>query len=59
MTYFERLVEAGIRPDCALDTCHWYEKQGDESSLEKYVSEAEERAERRKTGGDNKEVCYG
>lgn len=56
MTYFERLVEAGIRPDCALDTCHWYEKQGDESSLERYVEEAENRADRRKSGGDNKEV---
>lgn len=56
MTYFERLVEAGIRPDCALDTCHWYETQGDESSLEKYVKEAENKAGRRKTCGSNSEV---
>lgn len=43
MTYFERLVEAGIRPDCAMDTCHWFETQGDDASLKRYVEEVEEK----------------
>lgn len=43
MTYFERLVEAGIRPDCAMDTCHWFQTQGDESILKRYVEEVEEK----------------
>lgn len=43
MTHFERLVAAGIRPDCALETAYWYSKQGDEEGLEKYVREVEER----------------
>lgn len=46
MTEFERLVQAGIKPDCALDTCNWYRMQGDDSSLKRYVREVEERAEK-------------
>lgn len=43
MTYFERLVEAGIRPDCAMDTCHWFQTQGDDSGFKRYVEEVEEK----------------
>lgn len=43
MTYFERLVEAGIRPDCAMDTCHWFQTQGNDSGLKLYVEEVEEK----------------
>ena len=55
MTYFERLVEAGIRPDCAIDTCRWYQEQGDESGLKLYVEEVEHRLDRltRKGCADN------
>lgn len=46
MTYFERLVEAGIRPDCAIETCHWFRMQGNDSGLKQYVEEVEHRLER-------------
>lgn len=41
MTYFERLVEAGINPDCAIETCHWFRTQGNDSGLKLYVEEVE------------------
>lgn len=44
MDYAERLISAGIRPDCALETVAWYEQQGDEGKLEEYVKECEGRA---------------
>lgn len=46
MTYFERLVEAGVRPDCAIETCHWFRTQGNDSGLKQYVEEVEHRLER-------------
>ena len=41
MTPVERLIEAGIRPDCALETVEWYRTQGDDHILERYIQEAE------------------
>lgn len=43
-----RLIKAGIRPDCAVETVAWFRRQGDDSSLERYVSRAERKAEKRK-----------
>lgn len=42
----ERLIAAGIRPDCAQETVMWYRAQGDDYGLERYVSEVESRHER-------------
>ena len=41
MTPVERLIEAGIRPDCAVETVEWYRTQGDDHILERYIQEAE------------------
>ena len=43
MTPVERLVAAGIRPDCASETVMWYMAQGDDYGLEKYLAEVESR----------------
>lgn len=39
----ERLVAAGIRPDCARETVLWFRAQGDDMGLQRYIREAEER----------------
>ena len=39
----ERLIAAGIRPDCAQETVMWYRAQGDDYGLEKYLNEVESR----------------
>ena len=41
MTPVERLVAAGIRPDCAAESVMWYQAQGDDYGLQKYVDEVE------------------
>lgn len=46
MDYFERLLEAGIPADCALETCYLFQTQGDDSGLKRYVQEVEERMNR-------------
>jgi len=46
MDAITRLVEAGIRPDCATETVAWYRQQGNDHGLELYIREAEERHER-------------
>lgn len=38
-----RLIQAGIRPDCAVETVAWYRSQGDDNGLERYVYAAETR----------------
>lgn len=43
MTPTERLIAAGIRPDCARETVMWFQAQGDDYGLERYVKEAEDR----------------
>lgn len=43
MTEFQRLVEAGIDPDCAIETCHWFRTQGNDSGLKEYVEDIEQR----------------
>ena len=43
MTPVERLISAGIRPDCAAESVLWYQAQGDDYGLEKYISEVETR----------------
>lgn len=48
MDMYTRLVEAGIRPDCAADTVAWFRRQGDDHGLDLYVKEAEANASRRK-----------
>lgn len=45
MNPYERLVAAGINPDCARDSVMWYMAQGDDYGLEKYVREVEHRHE--------------
>lgn len=41
-----RLVQAGIRPDCAVETVAWYRQQGNDNGLERYIQEAEIRHKR-------------
>ena len=43
MTPVERLIAAGIRPDCAAESVMWYLSQGDDYGLEKYLIEVENR----------------
>lgn len=43
MDMVSRLVQAGIRPDCAQETVLWYRAQGDDYGLEKYLNEVESR----------------
>ena len=43
MTPVERLIAAGIRPDCARETIMWFRAQGDDYGLEKYLNEVESR----------------
>ena len=45
MTPVERLVAAGIRPDCAAESVMWYQAQGDDYGLQKYLDEVEARKE--------------
>lgn len=44
MDYVSRLVFAGIRPDCAVETVAWFRMQGDDKALERYTKNCEERA---------------
>lgn len=44
LTYIERLVQAGVRPDCAVETVSWFRSQGEEQKLEEYTKKCEERA---------------
>ena len=37
MTLVERMVAAGMSPDCASETAMWYMAQGDDEGLETYV----------------------
>lgn len=48
MDAVNRLIKAGIRPDCAVDTVLQYEAQGDAAGLEHYVLSAEAQADERK-----------
>lgn len=41
MTPVERLIVSGIRPDCAAESVLWYQSQGDDYGLEKYLDEVE------------------
>lgn len=59
MDAVNRLIQAGILSDCANSIVLEFEARGDMTGLENYVSKAEQMAERRKTGGDNREVRYG
>lgn len=43
MTPVERLIAAGIRPDCSRETIMWFRAQGDDYGLEKYLNEVESR----------------
>ena len=36
---------AGIRPDCAAESVMWYQAQGDDYGLQKYLDEVEARKE--------------
>lgn len=46
MDTITRLVQAGIRPDCATETVAWFRQQGDEHGLERYIQAAESRFKR-------------
>lgn len=48
MDAVNRLIQAGIRSDCAHDTVIQFEARGDYDGLEYYVQKQEERAARRK-----------
>ena len=37
MTIVERLIAAGMTPDCAAETAMWYRAQGDDEGREAYV----------------------
>jgi len=43
MDSITRLVQAGIRPDCATETVAWFRSQGDDHGLERYILQAESR----------------
>jgi len=43
MDALERLLQAGILPDCAEETVAWYRQQGNEHGLELYVEKVENR----------------
>lgn len=51
MDAVNRLIQAGIRPDCATETVLMYEARGDAAGLEHYVQDAETRAAREKGAG--------
>lgn len=44
MDYVSRLVQAGIRPDCAVETVAWFRSQSEDRKLEEYTQECEKRA---------------
>lgn len=44
MDMVTRLVEAGIPPDCAVETIAWFRQQGDDNGLERYIRELERKA---------------
>ena len=46
MDTITRLVQAGIRPDCAVETVAWFRQLGNDSGLERYIQEAESRHKR-------------
>ena len=48
MDAVNRLIQAGIRPDCAAETVLRYEARGDAAGLERYVTDAEQLASERK-----------
>lgn len=48
MDAVNRLIQAGIRPDCAMETVLRYEAQRDTAGLERYVLDAEARAAKKK-----------
>ena len=43
-----RLIQAGIRSDCATETVLQFEARGDDAGLECYILEEEKKAEIRK-----------
>lgn len=43
MDSITRLVQAGIRPDCAVETVAWFRQQGNDIGLERYIQDAESR----------------
>ena len=46
MDMVSRLVQAGILPDCAVETVAWFRQQGNDAGLERYVNEVERRHEK-------------
>lgn len=48
MDMISRLIQSGIRPDCAVMTVAKYRKEADERGLKRYVEEVEAKAEKRK-----------
>lgn len=48
MDAVNRLIQAGIRPDCAAETVLRYEAQGDPAGLKRYILDAETRATKRR-----------
>lgn len=48
MDAVNRLIQAGIRPDCATQMVLEFEARGDRAGLERYVADAEQRASGRK-----------
>lgn len=44
MDYVSRLIQAGIRPDCAVETVAWFRSQSEDRKLEEYTQMCEERA---------------
>ena len=43
MTYRDRMIAAGVRPDCVVETLEWFRTQGDDTFLERYVTGIETR----------------
>lgn len=50
MDAVNRLIQAGIRPDCANETVLQFEARGDCAGLERYVLDAEAKAAKREEG---------
>ena len=54
MDMVSRLVQAGIRPDCAVETVAWFRQQGNDAGLERYVNEVEISIHAPRVGSDQK-----
>lgn len=51
MYTIDRLIAAGMDAETAFDTVFWYKQQGNDSGLERYISEFERGQRQRPNNG--------